>query len=151
MVFCLPRRWPARRRKMKKSIGFYGVICLCALCARMAQTKGRERTTKKKLTQKRKQKRTPRTPPKSHNTHNFGRQKWLPKSIPGPIVSLLAPGFAQGRPQDASKSALGSLRGGRNKALDAPKGAPGAQSQCPGAPWSAPIQPKSMPSRVGER
>ena len=25
---------------LKKSIGFYGVICLCALCARMPKTKG---------------------------------------------------------------------------------------------------------------
>ena len=25
---------------VKKSIGFYGVICLCALCARMPKTKG---------------------------------------------------------------------------------------------------------------
>ena len=33
--------------KLQKSIGFYSVICLCALCARVAQTKGRERTTTK--------------------------------------------------------------------------------------------------------
>ena len=31
----------AEVEKLKKSIGFYGVICLCALCARMAQSKGR--------------------------------------------------------------------------------------------------------------
>ena len=43
----------------------------------------------------------------------FGEPKWLPKSIPGPFVSLLAPGFLQDRPQDASKSALGSLRGAK--------------------------------------
>ena len=36
----------AEVENLKNSIGFYGVICLCALCARMAQTKGRERTTK---------------------------------------------------------------------------------------------------------
>ena len=35
----------AEVEKLKKSIGFYNVICLCPLCARMAQTKGREITT----------------------------------------------------------------------------------------------------------
>ena len=30
-------------KKLIKSIGFYGVICLCALCARIAQTKGKEK------------------------------------------------------------------------------------------------------------
>ena len=44
----------AEVEKLKKSIGFYGVICLCALCARMAQTKGRERKTMKHRAQKRK-------------------------------------------------------------------------------------------------
>ena len=43
----------------------------------------------------------------------FREPKRLPKSIPGPFVSLLAPGFLQDRPQDASKSALGSLRGAK--------------------------------------
>ena len=103
----------AEVEKLKKSIGFYSVICLCALCARMAQTKGRERTTTKIRTQQRKKKRTLRKPPKSHNKHHFGGPKWLPKSVPGLFVSLLAPSFAQDRPQDASKSALGSLRGAR--------------------------------------
>ena len=46
----------AEVEKLTKSIGFYGVICLCALCARMAQTKGRERTTKKNRSQQRKNK-----------------------------------------------------------------------------------------------
>ena len=41
----------AEVEELKKSIGFYGVICLCALCARMAQTKGRERTIKKNRSQ----------------------------------------------------------------------------------------------------
>lgn len=74
---------------------------------------------------------SPKTQEKTHaaDTPNifqntsFWEQKWLPKSIPGPFVSLLAPGFAQDRPQDASKSALGSLRGAKKITLDAPKGA----------------------------
>ena len=53
----------------------------------------------------------------------YWEPKWLPKSIPGPFVSLLAPGFAQDRPQDASKSALGAS-GGQQQTLDAPKAAP---------------------------
>ena len=44
----------------------------------------------------------------------FLEPKWLPKSIPRPFVSLLAPGFAQDRPQDASKNALASLRRRKN-------------------------------------
>ena len=51
----------------------------------------------------------------------FWEPKWLPKSIPGPFVSLLAPGFAQDRPQDASKSALGSLRGAKKKHWTRPR------------------------------
>ena len=51
----------------------------------------------------------------------FWEPKWLPKSIPGPFVSLLAPGFLQDRPQDASKSALGSLRGATKKHWTRPR------------------------------
>ena len=56
----------AEVEQMTKSIGFYGVICLCALCARMAHSKGRDIKTMKNRAQKRKKKRTPRTPPKSY-------------------------------------------------------------------------------------
>ena len=64
----------AEVEKLTKSIGFYGVICLCALCARMAQSKGRERTPMKNRAQKRKKKHTPRTPPKSYKKCHFGSQ-----------------------------------------------------------------------------
>ena len=42
----------AEVEKLKKSMGFYSVICLCALCARIAQTKGKKeqrRNIEKKL------------------------------------------------------------------------------------------------------
>ena len=80
------------------------------------------------------------TPNISHKMP-FGERKWLPKSIPGPFVSLWAPGFLQDRPQDASKSALGSVRGAK-KTLDAPKGAP---SEFPNhfLPFSKPNPPPS--------
>ena len=64
----------AEVEKLNESIDFYGVICLSALCARMAHTKGREITTKKNRTEKRKKTRTPRTPPKSCTKRCFGSQ-----------------------------------------------------------------------------
>ena len=101
----------AEVEELKESIVFHGVICLCALCARMAQTKGRERTIKRHRSQPK-----PTTQEKTHaaDTPQIIQKTtfwYLPKSIPGPFVSLLAPGFAQDRPQDASKSAPWSLRG----------------------------------------
>ena len=76
----------AEVEKLTKSIGFYSVICLCALCARMAQTKGRERTTKRHRTQKLMKKRTPRTSPKSFKKRHFGQTRPKPPQDNFPTI-----------------------------------------------------------------
>ena len=75
---------------------------------------GKRKNNEEKLSPKTQEKTHAADTPQIIQNIPFWEPKWLPKSIPGPFVSLLAPGFAQDRPQDASKSALGSFRGAAN-------------------------------------
>ena len=96
---------------------------MCALCARMAQTKGRKRTTKKIRTQQRKKKRTPRTPPKSYNKCHFGSQNGSQNRSRDPLFRSWRPVSCKIDPKTRPRALLGAS-GGRKKTLDAPKGAP---------------------------
>ena len=109
--------------KLKKSIGFYGVICLCALCARMAQSKGRERTSKKHRTQQCKKKRTPRTHPTSHTKCHLGSANGSQNRSRDPLFRSWRPVSCKIDPKTRPRALLGAS-GGRKKTLDAPKGAP---------------------------
>ena len=108
---------------LKKFIGFYGVICLCALCARMAQSKGRERTTMKNRAQQRKKQRTPRTPPKTYKKHHFGSQNGSQNRSRDPLFRSWRPVSCKIDPKTRPRALLGAS-GGRKKPLDAPKAAP---------------------------
>ncbi len=130
LVFCLPRRSPARRRKLKIEEIHWFLRCdllvrpLRAHGAKQGKRKNNDENSSPKTQEKTHAADTPKITPKTQ----FWEPKCLPNSTPGPFVSLLAPGFAQDRPQDASKSALGSLRGAK-KTLDAAKAAPKKLSQ----------------------
>ena len=90
------------------------MICLCALCARMAQTKGRERTTKKSRTQQRKKTRTPRTPPTSHNKRHFGSQNGSQNRSRDPLFRSWRPVSCKIDPKTRPRALLGAS-GGRKK------------------------------------
>ena len=66
----------------ENSIVFYGVICLCALCARMAQTKGREKQQKWSPTTQ--EKRHAAETPNSILKTPFWEPKWFPRLPPRP-------------------------------------------------------------------
>jgi hypothetical protein len=87
---------------------------LCALCARMAQTKGRERTTNKHRAQQRKKKRTPRTPPKSHNKRHFGSQNGSQNRSRDPLFRSWRPVSRKIDPKTRPRALLGAS-GGRKK------------------------------------
>ena len=96
---------------------------MCALCARMAQSNGRERTTMKSRAQKRKKKRTPRTPPKSYKKCHLGA-KMAPKIDPGTLCFGLGAQFlARSTPRRVQERSW-EPPGGEKKTWDAPKGAP---------------------------
>ena len=100
---------------LKKFIGFYGVICLCTLCARMAQPKGRERTAKKNRAQKRKKKRTPRTPSKSYKKHHFGSQNGSRNRSRDPLFRSWRPVSRKVDPKTRPRAILGASGGGEKK------------------------------------
>ena len=133
---------------MKKSICFYGVICLCALCARMAQTKGRERTTKKNRTPKRKKKRTPRTPPKSYKKCHFGSQNGSQNRSRDPLFRSWRPVSRKIDPKTRPRTLLGDS-GNEKKRLDAPKSAPRKFPShfCPPSKHTPPPRGRRFPSR----
>ena len=118
----------AEVENLKNSIGFYGVICLCALCARMAQTKGRERTTMKNRAQKRKKKRTPRTPPKSYKKYHFGSQNGSQKQFWDPLFRPWRPVSCKIDPKTRPRALLGTS-GGRKKTIGRAQGRPKRSSK----------------------
>ena len=100
--------------KMTKSIGFYGVICLCALCARMAQSKGRERKTKKIRALKRK-KNAHRGHPQNHIKNTILGAKMAPKIDPGTLCFALGARFpARSTPRRVQERSW-ELPGGNKK------------------------------------
>ena len=126
----------AEVEQLKKSIGFYGVICLCALCARMAQIKGRERTTKKHRAQTHKKKRTPRTPPKSYKKQQFGSQNGSQNRSRVPLFRSWRPVSCKIDPKTRPRALLGAS-GGRQKNIGRAQGRPKQISQ-PFLPFSRP-------------
>ncbi len=110
----------AQLKNMLKTVSFYDIICVCAVCARSANILQTERTSNKKLSKcKRK------TP--CHGSSNkskkalFWELKCLQKSTPEASGSALAASCARLPRQELSKSALGGLQG-RKKVPRAPLG-----------------------------
>ena len=147
LVFCLPRRSPARRRKLKhrrNPLFFYGVICLCALCARMAQSKGREITPMKNRAQKRKKKHTPRTPPKSYKKCHFGSQNGSQNRSRDPLFRSWRPVSCKIDPKTRPRALLGAS-GGRQKNIGRAQGRPKRISQ----PFFAVLKTEPPPRQGG--
>ena len=93
---------------------------MCALCARMAQSKGRERTTMKNRAQKRKKKRTPRTPPKSYKKYHFGSQNGSQNRSRDPLFRSWRPVSRKIDPKTRPRALLGAS-GGRKKHWTRPR------------------------------
>ena len=131
-VFCSPRRSPARKhnlcKNMLKTIGFYDIICVCAVCARKANMLETERKSNIKLF-KCKQK-TPchgssETSPKKHRFGSQNGSKNRPRRPPGAPWPPPARDF---RAKSSPKALLEASRGGKRN-LGTSKGAPGRHFQ----------------------
>ena len=73
--------------------------------------------------QKRKTKRTPRTPPTSYKKHHFGSQNGSQNRSRDPLFRSWRPVSRKIDPKTRPRALLGAS-GGRKQTLDAPKGAP---------------------------
>ena len=76
----------AQLKNMLKTIGFYDIICVCAVCARSANILQTERKSNKKLPNNKRKNTMPRKLKKAPKKHRFGSQNAStnrPRSPPG--------------------------------------------------------------------
>jgi hypothetical protein len=115
-VFCSPRHSPARKHNLKsmlKTIGFYNIICVCAVCARSANILQTERKSNKKLSKCKRKTLCHESSKKSPTKHRLGSQhvsKNRPRRPPGAPWPPPARDF---RAKSSPKALLEASRGGK--------------------------------------
>ena len=105
----------AQLKNMLKTICFYGVICVCAVCARSANILQTERKSNKKLSKCKRKTPCHGSSKKSQKKAPFWEPTCLHKSTPEASGSALAASCARLPRQELSKSALGGLQGRKKK------------------------------------
>ena len=106
---------------MLKTIGFYDIICVCAVCARSANILQTERKSNKKLSKCKRKTPCHGSSNKKQNKAPFWEPTCLQKSTPEASGSALDASCARLPRQELSKSALGGLQR-RKKVPRAPLG-----------------------------
>ena len=118
----------AQLKNMLKTIGFYGIICVCAVCARSANILQTERKSNKKLSKCKRKTPCHGSSKQSQEKHRFGSQhvsKNRPRRPPGAPWPPPARDF---RAKSSPKALLEASRGGKRN-LGTSKGAPGRNFQ----------------------
>ena len=105
----------AQLKNMLKTIRFYDIICVCAVCARSANILQTERKSNKKLSKCKRKTPCHGSSKKSQKKAPFWEPTCLHKSTPEASGSALAASCARLPRQELSKSALGGLQGRKKK------------------------------------
>ena len=100
----------AQLKNMLKTIGFYDIICVCAVCARSANILQTERKSNKQLSKCKRKTPCHGSSKKSPQKAPFWEPNCLQKSTPEASGSALAASCARLPRQELSKSALGGLQ-----------------------------------------
>ena len=103
----------AQLKNMLKTIGFYDIICVCAVCARSANILQTERKSNKKLSKCKRKTPCHGSSNKSQKKHRFGSQnvsKNRPRRPPGAPWTPPARDF---RAKSSPKALLEASRGGK--------------------------------------
>ena len=111
----------AQLKNMLNTIGFYDIICVCAVCARSANILQTERKSNKKLSNCKRKNTMPRKLEKKTKKARFWEPTCLQKSTPEASGSALDASCARLPRQELSESALGGLQE-RKKVPRAPLG-----------------------------
>ena len=115
----------AQLKNMLKTIGFYDIICVCAVCARSANILLTEKKSNKKLSKCKRKTACHGSSKKKPQKAPFWEPKCLQKSTPEASGSALDASCARLPRQELSKSALGGLQWRKKSS----KGAPGRKFQ----------------------
>ena len=111
----------AQLKNMPKTMGFYDIICVCAVCARSANILQTERKSNKQLSKCKRKTPCHGSSKKKNNKAPSWEPTCLQKSTPEASGSALAASCARLPRQELSKSALGGLQR-RKKIPRAPLG-----------------------------
>ena len=103
----------AQLKNMLKTIGFYDIICVCAVCARSANILQTERKSNKQLSKCKRKTPCHGSSKKGNKKHRFGSQhvsKNRPRRPPGAPWPPPARDF---RAKSSPKALLGASKGGK--------------------------------------